>query len=61
MPDAEHGRLNMATYRRIDGKIVSVVFDLKFHNGKRGDGKKRRLINLLRALDLLLVHDMEVE
>ena len=51
----------MAIYRRIDGKIVSVVFDLKFKNGKRGDGKKRRLINLLRALDLLLVHDAEVE
>lgn len=47
----------MAMYRRIDGKIVSVVFDLKFKNGRLGNGQKRRLRNLLKALDLLLAHD----
>ena len=51
----------MAIYRRIDGKIVSVVFDLKCKNGKMKDGNKRRFRNLLKALDLLLVHDAEVE
>lgn len=50
----------MAIYRRLNGKIVSVAFDL-CRNGKLKDGKKRRFRNLLKALDMLLVHDAEVD
>lgn len=47
----------MAIYRKLNGKIVSVAFDLKCRNGKFKDGSKRRFRNLLKALDLLLVSE----
>lgn len=49
----------MAIYRRLNGKIVHVAFDLKCRNGKMKDGNKRRYRNLLKALDLLLVSETE--
>jgi len=40
---------------------VHVVFDLKFRNGKKGNGRNRRFRNLVKALNLLLKSDAEVE
>lgn len=48
----------MAIYRRLNGKIVHVAFDLKCRNGKMKDGRKRRFRNLLKALNLFIENEV---
>ena len=40
---------------------VHIVFDLKFRNGKRGNGRKRRFRNMIKALNLVIARDAEME